>query len=705
MYVVRAIINLSSPLQQWNNEARGISFATRLSTIFPYAQQITVEADSAICLQASSPSPCISVSLQFFTASHAPAAIATDTLQAASPTQISEWMAMPVSSQFITAPVALRMVESPPSPPSSPPIPPLPPPPPPTPPPPHPPPPAPPPTRPGGRYLFPTTLEMTLGGTVSSFDDTARQAFKEDVANLLGTTVSASDIRLTVAPASIRVSITVMASAQPAAQAVVNVFQSLSVTDLSQALNQNVVSASAPVVQATLFEAPSPPPPSPPPPSPPPSTPASPSSPLPLPPAPLPPPMRPATVGLTSTLSTWWDSWEIWVSIVAALICPTACCCALLRLYLGRARKERVRPTASGTLALGNNASEPTSSSRSAPPRLVAETPQTLTYMEQQAIAALDEHVRRSRELLREQREQQEQQLDTSLLSPELCAELLDLVVASPLPAPAPSPSASVSAPSCASPSCRTQTPTAANRFRASPPSAPSPELFTPTPCSSPPRDMVTDRVERALRRLVGGDADSQPSLPIERPSAPPPTALPVPRQLTPLSTRSRASPSEVATHTYDGNDFLQARSRVQSMPLDPGTWPEQTLLQPEEQAATRSPAPMSSARIPRSRRPGAAGFPLPLSSRPWHVTPVRVEPVDGRDNLPLRPPSLSLANSPVLAASSSSLSPSLSMPTVSQSSLVQQRVARIPHPSPEYKAVARRREVFKRGEGITYFV
>ena len=165
----------------------------------------------------------------------------------------------------------------------APPSPPSPPSPPPKPPPPPSPPPAPPsvpplplpPMLPGASVSRTVRTEMTVAGDVSSFNE---NAFKASYAAMFSG-VSASDIRVTIVSASVRLIVEVITPHEDVAQSVRQTVRTTSSSQLSANLGVTVEAVSQPVVIANVVDA-SPPPLPPNPPTPPPPLPSPPPSPV-----------------------------------------------------------------------------------------------------------------------------------------------------------------------------------------------------------------------------------------------------------------------------------------------------------------------------------------------------------------------------------------------------------------------------------------
>jgi hypothetical protein len=135
---------------------------------------------------------------------------------------------------------------------------------------------------PGGSTKSVVTFELTLPGTVESFDS---QAFKEGLIAALGgkPALHPSNILVFVRPASIIVSVTIVTESELAAHTILDAVNGLTPTSLSAALNSPVAAIGVPSADARVFSGPSPPPP---------------TEPPPLPPSPSPPP---------SPQPPWWS--------------------------------------------------------------------------------------------------------------------------------------------------------------------------------------------------------------------------------------------------------------------------------------------------------------------------------------------------------------------------------------------------------------
>jgi len=180
--------------------------------------------------------------------------------------------------------------------------------------------------------------------------------------------------------------------------------------------------------------------------------------------------------------------------------------------------------------------------------------------------------------------------------------------------------------------------------------------------------DALAGRAERARRRLVDGDQQSQPSLPIERPAAPPPSALPAPPQWAQRSfdevdvdgdgftsraefeafIRSPRTPQYKANNFtpaagYDARELQNSSPSMPASALPPVPWGDRpslsdrspagalararayrqaTLLSPRSRASPHAPLyARSPPRSPRTRSPPRAS---PTRSSPRHTRGAR---------------------------------------------------------------------------------
>ena len=159
---------------------------------------------------------------------------------------------------------------------------------------------------------------------MSSFDATARQAFKESLAAYIGGNVSAPNITLDVTAASVRVSATFAVPSASLAESTADKLNGESTADLSTALNVTVESQPEVTVSAYKAIAPSPP---------------LPMSPPPQPSGPPSPPIDAALANLADELATHTVAWIIGGGVAALVI--------LLSLLAGcwcRARRKRGTP-------------------------------------------------------------------------------------------------------------------------------------------------------------------------------------------------------------------------------------------------------------------------------------------------------------------------------------------------------------------------
>lgn len=199
---------------------------------------------------------------------------------------------------------------------------------------------------------------MTLSGTMSSFGLVARQAFQEAVAATINNLLPAagvlpSNVQLSVAPASIQVTVSITMQMQSAANSVATLFRALTVAELSDALQQTVLDVSTPTVEAVVFDGPSPPPPASPPPLLPPPAAPSPDQPPPLPPLPPVPTWPPLLPSQRNTLNvannwtvSWWLVWQFWLCTVVALVILVMGCFLVHNVGLAKRRSKETKATA-----------------------------------------------------------------------------------------------------------------------------------------------------------------------------------------------------------------------------------------------------------------------------------------------------------------------------------------------------------------------
>lgn len=108
-----------------------------------------------------------------------------------------------------------------------------------------------------------------------------------------------------------------------------------------------------------------------------------------------------------------------------------------------------------------------------------------------------------------------------------------------------------------------------------------APESYRTPATHSPP----LGRLEKAMWRMVEGDAQEPPTLLIERPSAPPPAMLPVP-------TLSYAANNFTPARAYAPDNFTPARRYAPAMVRSPSAhspWPRSTVA-PREREVRHAP-------------------------------------------------------------------------------------------------------------------
>ena len=219
------------------------------------------------------------------------------------------------------------------------------------------------------------TGSMTVAGDVASFD---AAAFKLRLAARLG--VRPEDIVLSVAPASVVITYTVVFPSEQSAADGASALSSSSPTDLSSDLGLSVESVGAVRLAATAIEAPSPPPPSPPPSPPPvppsfPATPSPPSPPSPSPPPPLNQPLAPSPVPASpllvdggadaiarATASSIGSTELALIGIASGSGGAAIFCCCVLVVLLASIRKRRQKEKKRAEEGLRVSASSPFSS-------------------------------------------------------------------------------------------------------------------------------------------------------------------------------------------------------------------------------------------------------------------------------------------------------------------------------------------------------